>query len=759
MNTLFQKIRSSLSAQSKWYRRIVKAIWIISICIVVFLPLYIFAVIQNPFDLFGEMPSLKAIENPENDLSSEVISSDGVSLGKYFRYNNRSQVSYDQLPDKLVKTLIISEDHRFFDHSGMDFVSFLRVAKGILTLSSQGGGSTLTQQTAKNLFSTRGEELQGKLASIGKPVELLISKTKEWIIATQLETNFTKEEIIALYLNTVPFNNGAFGVKVAAETYFNKNLDELTLEECALLVGMLQGTYRFNPIDFPERSIRKRNEVIEKLYVHGYLKSEQERDSIQAIPLKLNFAVQSHNEGLATYFRSVMRSYLLAWCKENGYDLLESGLKIYVTLDSRMQAFAEEAMREHMKNLQHEFDQSWGKKNPWVNADGEEIKDFLERHVKRTDTYKNLVARFGAESPSIKTELNRVKRMKVFGWDGIKDVQFSTMDSLRYYNKFLQSGLMAMNPQTGEVKAWVGGINHRFFQFDHVFQAKRQAGSTFKPFVYGKAIEDGHSPCLELYDISPTINVNGTIYHVKNFNNTFGDGQPYTIRQAMARSLNTVTIQLMDKLKPQNVADFAKKMGITTPLDPVHPLALGTSDVSLYEMVGAYSAFANLGLHTLPHYITRIEDKHGNVIASFVPKSKQVIGQDVAYTMVHMFKGGVEEDGGTSRVLSAEVLSDNEVGGKTGTTNDASDGWYIGMTHNLVTGVWVGAEDRNVHLPPGLGSGSRSALPLWDKFMQQVYRHPEVGYRKGTFKQPVELPDITFDCDKYDDDDITLVNE
>lgn len=750
MRIIFEKINTLLLLKKNWFRKAISAVWIVLFCGVAAAFLYVYAVIENPYDLFGGMPTLKSVENPENDLSSEVISADGVSLGRYFRYN-RSQVSYDQLPEQLVTTLLISEDHRFFKHAGMDAWSFLRVAWGLFTFNSQGGGSTLSQQTAKNLFSTRGDELEGRLAKLGRPVKLLISKTKEWIIAVQMERNFTKEEIIALYLNTVPFNNGAFGIKVAAETYFNKSLEKLTLEECALLVGMLQGTYRFNPLDFPERAFRKRNEVLDKLYHHSYIKSVEQRDSIKAIPIRLDFNVQSHNEGLATYFRTILRNDLTTWCKENGYDLLESGLKIYVTIDSRIQKLAEDAMAKQMRVLQREFDKRWRNKDPWVNEDGTPKEDFLKRKVGITRLYKRLVNLYGENSDSVSIKLNIPKRMKVFSWQGEKDTLLSTMDSLSYYHRFLQAGMMAMNPQTGEVKAWVGGLDHKYFQYDHVYQGTRQPGSTFKPFVFGKAIEDGYQPCFTLYDISPAINVNGTVYQVKNYNGTYGDGQQYTLRQAMARSLNTITIQLMDRLKPHNVAEFAKKMGITTELDPVHSLGLGTSNVKLYDMVAAYSAFANLGIYTQPYYITRIEDKHGNVIASFVPKPKSVISQATAYTMVHMLKGAVEEVGGTSAGLDKEILIDNEVGGKTGTTDDASDGWYIGITPNLVTGVWVGGDDRSIHLPPGYGSGSKSALPIWENFMLQLYRHPKIGYGKGYFNQPSSPPDVTFDCDKYDD--------
>ncbi|HYC87042.1 MAG TPA: transglycosylase domain-containing protein, partial [Chryseosolibacter sp.] len=453
---LFVRLLPFFNAQSTCIRNFVRLLWIWFFVFVIGTPVYIWMVIENPFDLFGPMPTLKDIENPKNDLSSELISSDGVSLGRYARYH-RSEVSYEELPEVLVRTLLISEDHRFYEHAGMDFRSSLRVLWGILTLNtSQGGGSTLTQQTAKNLFHTREEELQGRLSRLGGPFNLFIGKTKEWIIAVRLEQNFTKEEIIALYLNTVPFNNNAYGIKVAAETYFNKSLAKLTVQEAALLVGMLQGTHRYNPVQYPERAIRKRNQVLAKLYRHRYIKTQEDLDSLRSLPLQLDFVVQNHNTGLATYFRSVLRPELNAWCKEHGYDLAESGLKIYTTIDSRMQRVAEEAMAMHMKALQNDFEAAWGKRNPWVDANRREIKNFLQKKIKRTDAYRALVRKYGGDSDSIEYFLNKKKPMRIFTWDGERDVMFSSYDSVRHYNRFLHAGLFAMNPMTGEVKAWVG---------------------------------------------------------------------------------------------------------------------------------------------------------------------------------------------------------------------------------------------------------------------------------------------------------------
>lgn len=757
LSAFLAKINGYLRLEKTWFKKLTRAVWIIVLCMVLGTPLYIIAVTHDLFGLFGGMPSLKAIENPENDLSSEVISADGVSLGRYYSFN-RSQISYDELSPVLVRTLLISEDHRFYEHSGLDLWAFARVLWGMVTINLQGGGSTLTQQTAKNLFSTRGDELQGSLAKLGGPFEILVSKTKEWIIAVELEKNFTKEEIIALYLNTVPFNNNAYGIKVAAETYFKKTPDKLNIQESALLVGMLQGTSWFNPIAHPERALNKRNEVLQKMLVHGYITSEQKADSIKAIPLQLNFTPQRQDEGPAPYFvMNTLQRYLQAWCKEHGYDLTEAGLKIHTTIDSRMQRYAEEAMTQHMSKLQQAFEREWGNRNPWVDDNNQEIKNFLQRKIRRSDTYRNLVKRYGADSDSVALQLREKRRMRVFTWNGDRDTLFSAYDSLKYYNRFLQTGLMSMDSETGAVKAWVGGIDYTYFQYDHVRQGTRQPGSTFKPFVYGLAMEEGYSPCQELYDISPTLTIDGKIYHPRNADGTYGDGKLYTLRQAMAKSLNSITIQMIDRLKPENVAKFAHKLGITSKLDPVYSLGLGTSNVSLYEMVAAYCSFANLGIYRQPYFITRIEDKNGNVLETFVPTSKQVMDEATAYKMIHMLKGGIEEEGGTSQSVSSFVREENEIGGKTGTTDNGSDGWYMGVTHNLVTGVWVGGDEPSIHFPRwGAGSGGKTALPIWDKYMTRVYQHPETGYHKGSFKQPSTDLGITLECDQFRQDSTFL---
>lgn len=750
-----QKVRRILLIQNPWLRRLSRAVWILFFCFIIGFPLYIYSVSIDLFGLFGGMPSFKAIENPENDLSSELISADGYSLGRYFRYN-RSQVTYDQLSPHLVNTLLLSEDHRFYDHAGMDFQAYARVFWGLVTFNPEGGGSTITQQLAKNLY-TLNPELQGHLSKFGKLPGRIIQKTKEWIISVQLESLFTKEEIITMYLNTSDFSSNAYGIKVACETYFNKQPADLNIQESAVLVGMLQAPSFFNPKRNPENALSKRNQVLYKLYKLKYITTREEYDSLRELPIELDFRVENQNEGLATYFRTVIRTDLMKWCKEHGYDLWESGLKIYTTIDSRMQRYAEEATEESMKIQQKEFFEHWKGRNPWIDDDKKEIPNFLQSRIKQTDVYKFLASKYGEDHDSVRIMLNLKKPMRVFTWNGERDTLFSSMDSLNYYKRFLQAGFMAMDAHNGAIKAWVGGIDHKYFKYDHVRQGTRQPGSTFKPFVYGAALEYGFSPCLELLDISPSIKVPGRVWYPPNADGGYGTGAKMNLRQAMARSINSITAQMMVKVGEANVVKFAKRVGITSPLDAVPSLCLGVSDVSLFELVGAYATFVNEGIHTEPYMITRIEDKNGNVLQNFVPKTRQAISEQTAYKMVYMLQGGVQEQGGTSLGLSRELKIDNELGGKTGTTNNASDGWYVGITKDLVAGAWVGGDERSIHYEHwALGSGSKTARPIWEKFMLKVYADETLGYKKGEFKRPSTM-DITLDCDRYASDSTVVI--
>jgi penicillin-binding protein 1A len=755
--TTKKKIRNILYVQHPWFRKIAKYCWILFLVVVLGLPIYVFTVSVDLFGLFGGMPSLADVENPENDLSSELISADGVSLGRYFRYN-RSQVNYDELSDDLVNTLVISEDHRFYEHSGLDFQAFARVGWGLITLHPAGGGSTVTQQLAKILYTRNPDKsLDGALAKLGKLPRRIIQKTKEWIISVNLERNFTKHEIIAMYLNTAEFSSNTYGIKVASETYFGKQPDSLNLTESALLVGMLQNPSIFNPIRHPENALKKRNEVLTKVFRASYrIGTREQYDSVTALPLGLSFKVQNQNEGLATYFRTVITTDLMRYCNARGIDLWNSGLRIYTTIDSRLQKYAEESMADHMKFLQGEFEKAWEGKNPWVDDEGNEIPNFLKTRIKQAPVYKSLVEKYGEKSDSVRIMLNKKKQMTVFSWKGERDTLFSSMDSLNYYKHFLQSGMMSMDPNTGHIKAWVGGFNYKYFKYDHVRQGKRQPGSTFKPFVYGLAMEAGYSPCYELEDISPSFKVSGTTWYPPNADGSRGKGEKMTIRHAMAESVNSITAQMMKSLGEENVVEFAHRVGIDSKLDAVPSLCLGVSDVSLFELVGAYSTYVNSGYHTVPFYITRIEDKNGNVIENFVPKTRQSIDDQTAYKMIYMLRGGVEEQGGTSAGLPYELKKDNEIGGKTGTTNNASDGWYMGVTQNLVTGIWVGGDERSIHFRSWVhGQGGKSARPIWAKYMTKVYADPTVGVKKSPFRIPASGLDISLDCRDYRQQDST----
>ena len=733
-------------------KKVVISIWSIFISLALGIPFYIYAVSTNLGDLFGGMPSLTALENPENDLSSELITADGISLGKYYRFN-RSQVSYADLSEDLVNTLLLSEDHRFYNHSGIDLRSMVRAIIGKLTFNYAGGGSTITMQLAENLYNTMTEN-QGSLFRIALFKEIII-KTKEWIIATKLERNFTKEEIIAMYLNTVSFGSNAYGIKTASETYFNKPPAELNLQESAVLIGLLQATTRYNPVLNYENAFGKRNQVLSKVYKHSYkLATIKDYDSITSLPIELNYRVQNQNQGHATYFRSVILWDLLAWCKERDIDLYESGLKIFTTIDSRLQTYAEEAVTQHMDTLQRLFDDVWGNDNPWIDRNGKEIDGFIEKVAKRTKRYKDLVERFGENSDSIKVMMNRPERMTVFSWTGELDTLLSSMDSIRYYKKFLNAGFMVMDPYSGHIKAWVGGINHKYFKYDHVRQGRRQTGSVFKPIVYTAAMENGYYPCYEAEDVPVTYTIAGDDkpYRPKNSSGRWS-GEKMSIRKGLAQSKNSITVHITNEIGPDKVVNAARRLGISGRLSPVLSIGLGTNDVSVFELIGAYSAFVNRGTWTKPFYISRIEDKHGNVLQNFVPTKREAISEETAFLMLHMIKGTVEEIGGTARRLDYMynlLKDDNEIGAKTGTTQNFSDGWFVGVTKDLVGGAWVGGDDRSIHFKTIVnGQGAVMALPIWALFMQSIYKDDSSGYVPGPFQKPMRPLSVELDCDKY----------
>ncbi len=722
-------------------------------------PLYIYTVSIDLWGMFGGMPGTKQLENPENDLSSELYFADGSLMSRYYRYN-RSPVSFDKLSPHLVNTLLISEDHRFYKHSGLDFIAYLRVFKGLITFSYAGGGSTLTQQLAKNLYNTMGGELEGRISkwsrNMGKPgfySRRLIAKTKEWIISVKLEQTFTKEEIIALYLNTVEFSSNSYGIRSACETYFGKEPDSLNVQEAAVLVGLLQAPTTFNPKLNYDNSFRKRNEVLYKLYKRDYF-SKDEYDSLVLLPIDLSkYKVDNLHTRLASYFRFTILWDLLAFCKENDLDLYEGGLRIYTTIDKTLQEYAEESVLWWMDSLQTIFLNEWKGKNPWVDKNNREIRGFIQQVTKRTKHYKELVAKYGEDHDSVDIVMNIPRPMKVFSWVGDIDTVMSPMDSIRYYKKFLQAGFMAMDPHSGHILAWVGGINHNYFEFDHVKQGRNQPGSTFKPIVYATAIENGYHPCFVLEDVRKTYQTfsDPPTWTPRNAEGKYS-GEKMTIRKAMAQSKNSITAQIIYEVGPRNVIAKARMLGIESPLSPVLSLALGVSDVSVYEMVGAYSAFVNQGTWTKPYYITRIEDKYGNVIKNFVPERKEALSEEDAYIMLYMLRGTVEEEGGTARGLARwDLLGDNnEIGAKTGTTQNYSDGWFIGVTKDLVAGVWVGGDDRAIHFPSiRWGQGARMAMPIWADFMTKVYTDTTLNYTRGPFPAPRRRLSIQLDCSQY----------
>ncbi|MFN3403829.1 MAG: penicillin-binding protein 1A [Cytophagaceae bacterium] len=736
----------------KIIKRTIIFFWISLVLSISGIALYVYLVSINFMNWFGPMPSLEILENPKSEVASELYTDDNVLLGKYFR-ENRTPIEFDQLSPNLVNALIATEDSRFDEHSGIDLRGLLRVffKTIILRQKNAGGGSTLSQQLAKNLFETRGELYKGTLAG-NRKVKVLIDKTKEWITAIQIERSYTKKEILTMYLNTVDFGSNSFGIKVASKTFFDSSPDSLKIEEAAMLVGLLKAPSYYSPIYNPDTAIGRRNTVLSQMVKYGFLEPAR-FDSIKQLPITLQYNVENHNKGLATYFRSVITSYLMAWCKERGMDLYSDGLKIYTTLDSRMQKYAEDAVREHMKDQQEKFFAHWKGRNPWADENGKEIKGFIDQAMKRSERYRQLKKVYGNDTIQIKKIMNTPVKMRIFTYNGEKDTVMSPVDSIKYYKHFLHTGFMAMDPHTGHIKAWVGGIDHKHFKYDHVKQGKRQPGSTFKPLVYASAIDLGYSPCFELPDLPvtfPTGDENKT-WTPQNSNGEGFSGEMFSLRKAMANSINSITANLMKEVGPQTVVNNARRMGIKSPLDPVPALCLGVSDVSVYELVGAYSTFVNKGFWTEPFYIKRIEDKNGNILQEFIPKTEEVFDEETAYLMVHMLKGATEEKGGTALGLNRYGLLWNgyDIGGKTGTTQNYSDGWFIGITPKLVAGAWVGGDDRCIHFRTmDLGQGARMAMPLWAMFIRKVFDDPTLGLVKERFPMPEKLS-VEINCNKF----------
>tara|TARA_B100000579_G_scaffold408312_1_gene396350 strand:- start:86 stop:2260 length:2175 start_codon:yes stop_codon:yes gene_type:complete len=705
------------------------------------------------------MPSLQDLEKPESELSSELYSSDNKLLGKYFRYN-RSPIEFNDLSEKLITTLLVTEDIRYYEHSGIDLKGLVRasygVFKNVLTFGTsglEGGGSTITQQLAKNLFKIRREN-KGKLSNVPF-LGLVISKVKEWIVSIKLEEFYTKKEILAMYLNTAEYGSNSYGIKVASKTYFNKLPSELNYNESSIIVGLLNKPTKYNPYFNPENALKKRAEIFYNLYKYEII-NKKVYDSLKNSGLGLTYKVENQNAGQATYFRTVVRNYLISWAKENNYDLFSDGLKIYTTINSQMQAHAEKAVSDQMSRLQKIFDDHWDGKNPWIDEKGFEIKDFLKNSIKRTRYYKSLMKNNDNDSLLVFSLLNKKKKMKVFSWEGEVDTLFSTMDSLKYYKNFLQAGFISIEPKTGYIRSWVGGINHKFFKYDHVKQGRRQPGSTIKPIVYAAAIDNGYSPCYPVVDAPVVFELPGQdppYWRPDNHNGKWS-GETMTLRRAMAKSVNSITAFITKKVSPSTVVDYAKKLGIQSKLDPVPAVCLGAGgDVSLFDLVGAYSTFINKGIWTEPFFISRIEDKYGNLIQEFVPTKKEALSEETAFLMLHMLKGAKEEEGGTARGLNPELTINNDVGAKTGTTQNASDGWFIGVTHNLVSGAWVGGDDRSIHFRNWvLGQGARTAMPIWQQYMMDVYADDNLNIDKGKFDEPIKKINVEIDCSVYNNE-------
>lgn len=692
----------------------------------------------NLFWIFGYSPTLKDLKEPPISIASEIYTADSVLIGKFYR-ENRVPVAFEQIPQNAIDALIATEDIRFYKHNGIDFYSL--VGSLFSTISGEKrGGSTITQQLAKNLYETRRNSSKGLLQTIPF-VKTVIFKSKEWISAIKLESMYSKEEILTLYFNTVSFGNNSYGIKVATNTYFSKDVKDLSNEEAALLVGLLKATSTYNPLKNPENAIGRRNVVLGQMIKYNLIDTAAYEKAIKT-KLKLKPDTVLDKEEKDSYIRMAVRNSIKKWADDNYIDIYSDGLKIYTTIDSRLQKHAENAVESHMSVLQNRFYNHWGNKNPWTYESGEEIPNFIWNQAKKLPVFKYLSTVYDGNEDSIYTVLSIPKKMTVFSWNGDREVNLSTLDSLSYYAKLLHTGFISIKPTTGEIKAWVGGINAKYFKFDQVIQSKRQAGSTFKPFVYAAAINSGWSPCDKLVDKPITIryseNGEEKTWSPKNSDWIF-TGYDMSLRWAMGKSCNSVTAQLTEKIGWDKVAEFAKLVGIESKLEAVPSIGLGSNDVSLYEMVAAYGVFLNEGIKTTPILIQKIADNQGKLLIEYEPKSEKVLDYETSWLMLHMFKGGIQEPGGTSQALWGYDLwrKGNEIGGKTGTTTNCSDGWYIGITKDLVSGVWVGAQDPSVHFRTNdLGEGSKTALPIFGKFMESVYRDVNSGVTLGKFPEP-----------------------
>lgn len=721
----------------------------------------------------GFMPTFEELENPNNRFASEVYFADGPIMNRYFEKENRKYIEYREIPQSVIDALIATEDVRFYDHSGVDVRGLFRVAKGLLTANtSAGGGSTISQQLAKMLFP-RESDLN--------VFELAIRKFREWVIAVRLEKSYTKEEILTMYLNKYDFLNLAVGISSAADIYFQVPLDSLKVEQAAMLIGMAKNSSYYNPVRRPELTLNRRNVVLSQMYKYDKI-TREECDSLKKLPLGLNFKRVDHKEGLATYFREYLRLFMTAnkpdrkryrdlsqfrldsvawetnplygWCKKNvkvdgsHYDLYSDGLKIYTTLDSRMQKYAEEAVREHLsQDLQPLFDKEKVKKHrpPFSNdMTPTEIEEVLDRSIRQSERYR-VLSKQGMSFKEIRKTFDQPLKMQVFTWNGIRDTVMTPLDSIKHYKSFFRSGFMVMQPQTGYIKAYVGGPDYRYFMYDMVSAGKRQVGSTIKPILYTLAMQEGLGPCDKVPNIPQTfILPTGEPWSARG--GTKRQGEMVTLRWGLANSENNISAWVLKQFTPEAVAQMAHKMGITSFIDPVPSVFLGTAEITVKEMVAAYSIFANKGVYNSPLPVYRIEDKYGNVLQEFRPESREVITENTAYLMCNLLEGVVT--GGTGVRLRYKYKLMNPMGGKTGTTQRHADGWFMGVTPDLVGGVWVGAEDRSIHFQNlANGQGASMALPIWAKFLLKAYADPRLKMSDRPFDRPAGI-NKRLDCDE-----------
>ena len=711
--------------------------------------------------LLGEMPDVSQLDNPRTNLATQIISSDAQVIGKLYFRDNRTPIQYKDIPSSLVNALIATEDERFYRHSGIDWKGTLRA---LVYLGKRGGASTISQQLARQLFvGTRDRNR----------VKAISQKIKEWIIAIRLERRYTKDEIIAMYLNIYDFGYQADGIESASRIFFNKQPNELLREESALLVGMLKNSSLYNPIRRPELTKGRRNIVFRQMYRNDFI-SKQELDSLVALPITTDFSPQSHVEGLAPYFRTYIQDFVTQWINNNPrsdgryYNLYEDGLRVFTTIDSRLQAMAENAVGEHMQNLQaHFWAEAPSKSRAPFSSDlnDESVNRILNTSARRSERWRKMKNQ-GISEQEIWESFKKPTQMSVFSWSGDKDTIMTPMDSIVYYKHFLRASLMSMEPQTGNVKAWVGGINFKHFKFDQVKQGRRQVGSTFKPFLYATAIDQLKlSPCDEYPDSQYCIPAlkygNIQRWCPKNSNNKYGEVR--TLSNGLANSINSLSARIMDMVGPGPIIQLVKKLGVSSPIDQVPSIALGTPDISLYELVGAYSVFANYGIYVEPNVVSRIEDKNGRLLYQAELNTKDVLSEESAYVVLSLLTGVSKYGTGTRLRHSFQQNNEfykglvtgypyqftNEIAGKTGTTQNHSDGWFMGMVPNLVTGVWVGGEDRSIHFS-GItkGQGATMALPIWALYMRQAYEDSlNLQISKDKFIKPQNLT-IELDCSK-----------